>query len=69
MRTNIVLDDDLMNRAQELTGLKTKRAVVEEALRLLIRLYEQEQVRSLRGTLHWEGNLAQTREERLDLTG
>jgi len=41
MRTNIVLDKALVERAQELTGIKTKRAVVDEALRVLIRLHEQ----------------------------
>ena len=38
MRTNIVLDDDLVREAMKLTGLETKRAVVEEALRTLIRV-------------------------------
>jgi Arc/MetJ family transcription regulator len=42
MRTNIVLDDKLIERAQKLTGIKTKREVVHEALRLLILLNEQE---------------------------
>lgn len=41
MRTNIVIDDELMTKALEISGIKTKRAVVEEALRLLIRLNEQ----------------------------
>jgi Arc/MetJ family transcription regulator len=68
MRTNIVIDDKLIDRAKELTGLPTKRAVVEEALRLLIRLHEQKQVKSLRGKLKWEGNLDQMREGRFDTT-
>ena len=38
------------------TGLTTKRAVIEEALRLLVRLKSQEEVRNLRGQLHWEGD-------------
>jgi Arc/MetJ family transcription regulator len=46
----------------ELTGLKTKKAVIEEALRTLIRLKEQESIRRLRGRLHWEGNLGKMRE-------
>mgnify|MGYP002622873054 CR=1 FL=1 len=65
MRTNIVLDDKLVERAQELTGLKTKRAVVEEALRVMIQLKEQALVRDLRGKLQWEGNLDEMRESRL----
>jgi len=57
MRTNIVLDDKLIERAQKLTGIKTKREVVHEALRLLILLNEQGEVRSLRGKFPWDGNL------------
>jgi Arc/MetJ family transcription regulator len=57
MRTNIVLDDKLINRAQKLTGIKTKREVVHEALRLLILLNEQGEVRALRGKVAWEGSL------------
>jgi len=69
MRTNIVLDDELLERARKLTGLTTKRAVVEEALRLLVKLREQEGVRSLRGRLRWEGDLSQMREGRFDVAG
>jgi Arc/MetJ family transcription regulator len=65
MRTNIVIDDALMTAALESTGLKTKKAVIEEALRTLVRLKAQEQVRSLRGKLQWEGNLSKVREGRL----
>lgn len=65
MRTNIVLDDKLIERAQKLTGIKTKREVVHEALRTLILLREQAEVRSLRGKLQWEGNLDDQRQSRL----
>jgi Arc/MetJ family transcription regulator len=65
MRTNIVLDDDLVERARQLTGIKTKRELIHEALRTLIRLREQAEVRALRGKLHWEGDLAGLRESRL----
>ncbi|MBI2331105.1 MAG: type II toxin-antitoxin system VapB family antitoxin [Chloroflexi bacterium] len=65
MRTNIVLDDDLVTRAQELTGIQTKREVVHEALRTLIRLLEQGDVRKLRGKLKWEGDLDKQRQARL----
>ncbi len=57
VRTNIVLDETLIGEALALTGLKTKKAVIEEALRMLTRLKRQEQVRALRGRLHWEGDL------------
>jgi Arc/MetJ family transcription regulator len=57
MRTNVVIDDELMADALEITGLNTKKAVIEEALRTLVRLKKQERVRSLRGKLQWEGDL------------
>jgi len=65
VRTNILLDDELVDRAKRLTGLKTKRAVVDEALRTLVRLKEQERIRSLRGQLHWEGDLDELRRSRV----
>ncbi len=64
MRTNIVLDENLIERAQKLTGIKTKREVVQEALRALILLREQAEIRSLRGQLKWEGNLDEQRQAR-----
>jgi Arc/MetJ family transcription regulator len=65
VRTNIALDDELIDRAKALTGLTTKRAVVDEALRTLVRLKEQEGIRALRGQLRWEGDLAEMRRSRL----
>jgi Arc/MetJ family transcription regulator len=65
MRTNIVLDDKLIERAQQLSGIKTKREVVQEALRTFIQLREQSEVRSLRGKLKWEGDLNDQRQSRL----
>ena len=64
MRTNVVLDDSLIERARQLTGIKTKREVIHEALRTLIQLREQGQVRALRGKLKWEGDLGSLRERR-----
>lgn len=61
MRTNIVLDDKLIERAQKITGIKTKREVVHEALRTLILLNEQGEIRHLRGKLKWEGDLNEQR--------
>jgi len=57
IRTQIVLDNKLIQRAQKLTGINTKRKVVHEALRLLIVVNEQAEVRLLRGKLPWDGNL------------
>ena len=64
MRTNIVLNDALVKQAQKLSGLKTKKAVVEEGLRVLIRIYHQRNVRELRGKLDWEGDLNELRKAR-----
>lgn len=64
MRTNIVIDDQLMDLAIKSTGLKTKREVVEEGLRTLIAIKNQAKLKSLRGKLHWEGNLKKMRRDR-----
>jgi Arc/MetJ family transcription regulator len=61
MRTNIEIDDDLMREALAASGRETKRAVVGEGLRLLIRLKWQEQVRALFGRIRWEGDLDASR--------
>ena len=57
MRTNINIDDSLMRKAMKATGLGTKRAVVEEGLRLLIKIKGQEGIRRLRGKIAWEGDI------------
>ena len=57
MRTNIVIDDKLMRETLRATGLKTKREAVEQGLRTLLRLSKQEEIRRLRGKLHWRGDL------------
>jgi Arc/MetJ family transcription regulator len=63
MRTNIVLDGDLVAEAMRRTGIKTRRAVVEEALRTLIGRNRQEEFLALRGKLHWEGDLDRMRRD------
>ncbi len=63
MRTNIVIDDRLMNEALQLTDLKTKKAVVEEGLKLLVRMKKQQKIKSLRGKLRWEGDLDEMRRD------
>ena len=57
LRTNIVIDDRLMNETLRATGLKTKREAVELGLRMLLRLAKQSEIQRLRGKLHWEGDL------------
>lgn len=63
MRTNIVIDDDLLERAMRATGAKTKREVVELGLAALVRLKEQEEIRGLRGKLRWTGDLDEMRRD------
>lgn len=55
MATNLELDEALVLRAMTVTGIRTKKALVEEALRTLIRQHEQREVRDLRGRLTWGG--------------
>jgi len=61
MRTNIVVDDNLMEEAIKLTNIKTKKGVVDEALKLLVQVKRQEAIRSFKGKLKWEGNLSEMR--------
>ena len=63
MRTNIEIDDDLMDQAMKASGLATKRETVEAGLRLLVELKRQQRIRSYRGKLHWEGNLERMRRD------
>jgi len=63
MRTNIIIDDELMDEAKKLSGLRTKRAVVENGLRLLIQLKKQERLKQLRGKLKWVGDLDEMRRD------
>ena len=63
MRTNIVLDDELLERAQCLTGIKSKRELTQKALQTLIQLLEQTEMLSLRGKINWEGDLDTLRDE------
>ena len=64
MRTNIDIDDALMTEALKASGCKTKKAAVEQGLRLLVRVRKQGLIRKLRGKLHWEGSLDEMRRDR-----
>ncbi|BCK77782.1 hypothetical protein AA0242T_2728 [Acetobacter aceti NRIC 0242] len=57
MRTNIIIDDTLMTDALKASGVKTKKEAVELGLRTLIKLYQQRQLRSMKGRLEWRGDL------------
>ena len=65
MRTNIDIDDRLMRQAMRSSGARTKRAAVEEGLRLLIQTKGQTSIRRLRGNVAWEGDLNSSRLERV----
>ena len=64
MRTNIIINDDLMNEAMELSKMKTKKAVVETGLKLLVQIKKQEQIKTLRGRIKWEGDLDSMRSDK-----
>ncbi|VAX05465.1 hypothetical protein MNBD_GAMMA26-1570 [hydrothermal vent metagenome] len=61
MRTNIVIDDELMANAFKATGLTTKKDVVEQGLKLLVMRKKQQGIRNLRGKVTWEGDLDEMR--------
>lgn len=61
MRTNIEIDESLIKEAMKASGLTTKKATVEEGLRLIIALKKQEGIKSLRGKVKWEGDLDKMR--------
>lgn len=64
MRTNIVIDDQLMQDTLRATGLRTKREAVELGLRTLLRLRQQEEIRHFRGKLNWQGDLEAMRADK-----
>ena len=64
MFTSMEMDEELFMKAWRLSGIKTKKGLIEEVLRTYVRLHEQAQVRSLRGKLAWKGDLNEVREER-----
>jgi Arc/MetJ family transcription regulator len=66
VRTNIEIDDQLMQTAMKQSGAKTKRATVEEALRLLIQTQRQTSIRRLKGKIRWEGDLERSRAGRAE---
>jgi Arc/MetJ family transcription regulator len=61
MRTNVVINDDLMESALKVSGLRTKKDAIEEGLKLLVQLKSQKEIKRFRGKLKWSGNLNQMR--------
>jgi Arc/MetJ family transcription regulator len=69
MRTNIDIDDELMETALRESGLRTKRAAVEEGLRALIERQRRRKLLDAFGKYPWEGDLAEMRRWRGDKQG
>lgn len=65
MRTNIDIDDRLMRQAMRHSGARTKKATVEAGLRMLVETHAQASIRRLKGKIHWEGDLNQSRRGRV----
>ena len=57
MRTNIEIDNVLINKARRLSGFKTKKEVVEAGLNLIVQLRQQETAKEMFGKLQWQGDL------------
>lgn len=64
MRTNIVIDDQLMDEALKASGLSTKKEAVEAGLKALIKIKSQERIKTFRGKLKWEGDLDDMRTDK-----
>ena len=64
MRTNVVIDDDLMTDALKASGIKTKKDAIEAGLKLLVKFNRQAKIKKFRGKLKWVGNLDEIRKDR-----
>lgn len=64
MRTNVVIDDKLMESALKVSGLKTKKDAIEAGLKLLVQVRSQEEIKRFRGKLKWSGSLDEMRLDR-----
>jgi len=63
-RTNVVLDDNLVEDCIKITGIKTRKALIDHALRELLRHENQMKILDLKGNINWEGNLDELRQDR-----
>ena len=64
MRTNVVIDDKLMDVAIKASGLKTKKDTIEAGLKLLVKFNRQAKIRDFRGRLKWVGDLDKMRTDK-----
>ena len=63
MRINVIIDDTLMEQALKSGGYRTKKSAIEDGLRLLVQINSQKELRTLRGKIHWEGDLEEMRKD------
>ena len=63
-RTNVLLDDKIVEDCLKATGIKTRKALIDHALRELLRHESQTKILELKGNVHWEGNLNEWRQGR-----
>ncbi|MBW2675171.1 MAG: type II toxin-antitoxin system VapB family antitoxin [Deltaproteobacteria bacterium] len=63
MRTNVVIDDNLMESALKVSGLRTKKDAIEEGLKLLVQVKGQAEIKGFRGKLKWIGSLDEMRSD------
>ena len=63
MRTNIVIDDTLMERAVSVSGFKTKKETVEDALKMYVRIKNQREILNFKGKIEWFGDLESMRRD------
>ncbi len=64
MRTNVVINDGLMESALKVSGIKTKKDAIEEGLKLLVQVKGQEKIKGFRGKLKWTDSLDEMRLDR-----
>jgi Arc/MetJ family transcription regulator len=63
-KTNVLLDEELVETAKELTGTRFTKDVVDLALRRLVRNARRRRILQLAGKVKWEGDLAMMRRGR-----
>ena len=63
-RTSIVINEKLIREAMRATGIKSRSALVDYALRDLLRRESQKRILELKGKVHWEGDLSSMRKGR-----
>ena len=64
MRTNVVINDNLMASALKVSGFRTKKDAIEEGLKLLVQMHSHKEIKQFRGKLKWSGNLNEMRTDK-----